>query len=430
MSTDTTDDSEKKATKPVMDVSKPGKTAPSASSRPIIVGHKAVQDTTVTEKSVDSEENLADTKITRSGPKILMPLSDNLKRDSDEHTEPKPTAEGADDAVATDESEVNESEEVIEKEVAEDVEEDKSTKTGGVDTSSSDSTDSGSAVVDAVVEQADSKKKEAKASAEEEKRQQEFEKLVQSKKYHLPIGVRTRRKRQGKGLIVLLVSLIAIVAGYAAVDKFTDMPLPYEVFKAVQNPEVEQQQDASKMPEADTVKEQVLKEAFAGEEVVSGDKSYSIKIPNGWSVELDTGGNSLKAAEPEDITYTADTKPTIAWLDGWGTDSPMRFSIYYSTESEDVATAEEGEAVTPFVTDDGLEGMRYYKQHPLEAVDGPGYLPGEKTYIYRFEKSGARASIVYRLLEKNNFSPADQLSESDPNQLELIEQVVKTFKLL
>src|SRR5688500_10351004 len=62
----------------VMDVSKPGKTAPSASSRPIIVGHKpVVQDSMVNEEKEMPSNESEEHKITvnRTGPKVIAPLT-------------------------------------------------------------------------------------------------------------------------------------------------------------------------------------------------------------------------------------------------------------------------------------------------------------------------------------------------------------------
>lgn len=245
----------KKSSKPVMDVSKPGKTAPSASSRPIIIGHQSVQDATVNEQPTAPE--VKEEKVSRSGPKVVMPISDDLKPDAIESAAEEAGSEGevpvpdggdtAEPPEVTDDSQ----EEVTEVQPTEDVKETKASTT----------TNSETAAVDAVAEQADAKKKELQASDEEKKRQKEFEKLIASRKYHVPIGERTRRKRRSRGLVVLLLALLLIAGGYAAADKFTDLPLPYEFFKAAsqaestesaivkQEPGVQPEATASTVPE-------------------------------------------------------------------------------------------------------------------------------------------------------------------------------------
>src|SRR5688572_11245924 len=83
-------------TKRVMDVSKPGKSAPDSSSRPIIVGHKPmIADPMVNPEKDESENTEPETvkvkKLTVVGEKVLLPPS---QQKNAEKADGSPTSDG------------------------------------------------------------------------------------------------------------------------------------------------------------------------------------------------------------------------------------------------------------------------------------------------------------------------------------------------
>lgn len=73
------------------------------------------------------------------------------------------------------------------------------------------------AVVDAVAGQADLGKKNDPHDEEERKKLEAVAKLVEEKKYFVPIGQVAHRRNQ-RALIIFLILLIALVGGYLAID--------------------------------------------------------------------------------------------------------------------------------------------------------------------------------------------------------------------
>jgi hypothetical protein len=176
--------------KPVMDVSKPGKSPADATARPIITGHAMMKDPMVTEEAVAKPE---ETEVTpdmetadkeavapSAAHKVIQPLA--AVPETPEPTD-KPETEEADKP-----AEPEEPKEEQQPSVAED------------------------AVVDAVLEQVGDKKQENKLSEEEAKRQEMIDKLVDEKKYFLPIH-HERSKKNGKLALVIFAALLPVIVG-------------------------------------------------------------------------------------------------------------------------------------------------------------------------------------------------------------------------
>ena len=159
------------------DVTKPGKTPASATSRPIIVGRgPTVQDPMVT-SDVDAEtpavEVLAPPSVAK---KVIMPLAAAEDATPPATTPPEKATESIQD----------------------------------------ETTDA--AVVDAVIEQVTDKKKLELQNAEEKKRSELIEKLVADKKYFVPTKSPHQKRNNRIAILLLSIVLLAVGGVIAAID--------------------------------------------------------------------------------------------------------------------------------------------------------------------------------------------------------------------
>jgi hypothetical protein len=195
----------------IIDVAQPGKTAPAGTSRPIIVGHKMLQqdpmiseDKAVATPEPEKAEDKAPAATSHN--KVIVPLN-----------ETKPEVKAADAKAKSEEPKPEESPKP---------EEPKDDEPNSAETD-------GSAVVDAVAEQATAKKKQDQETEADKKRQAELEKLVEEKKYFVPIG-QVRHRRNTRWGIALLFLLIIVVGAYLALDAGVvqaNIKLPIDLIK-------------------------------------------------------------------------------------------------------------------------------------------------------------------------------------------------------
>lgn len=178
--------------KQVMDVSKPGKTPADASARPVIVGHKTLVQDPMVNADVNSEAATTEAEAEpappspSTGKKVIAPLEDSTTSETTPETTPA--------AEITNEQKPEETE----KPAAEE-------KLDEPPVESEESTDS--AVVDAVIDQVGNKKKENELSEEDRKRQEHLDKLVEEKKYFVPIG----KAHKGSSRLLLIFTLLLLV---------------------------------------------------------------------------------------------------------------------------------------------------------------------------------------------------------------------------
>ena len=196
----------KKSSGKSMDVTKPNAAAES-SSRPIIVTNRPLlQDPMVTDSAptdTDGEPKPVQAPIAGSSKKI-EPLSEGPaeKEDQEEMTGDVTTDVDISEPV---ESEAN---------------------------SDDDESKTQAAVVDAVVA-GSTKSTEQLADEEEAARQEKVQKLIESKKYVVPLGQVSKRKKNQQSVIILTV-LLLLVGAYVAADMgFIPLPfdLPFELIK-------------------------------------------------------------------------------------------------------------------------------------------------------------------------------------------------------
>lgn len=184
-----------KPKKQITDIKKPGNTPAAATSRPIIVGHGSpLKDPMVT--SDTPEPTKPEEKVMRTTGKTVQPLSE-------------PKAEAAKEST-TDEKPAEES------------------------APTSDAAISDQAVVDAVVERAGDKKKDNKEAEELHKRLEHVEKLVDSKKYFVPIDVAAKKRTHRIELALTIIFLLVVGGALYVIDAGlieTSIKLPFDLVK-------------------------------------------------------------------------------------------------------------------------------------------------------------------------------------------------------
>lgn len=185
-----------RSSKKTMDVTSPGQSTPDTSGRPVVITHRPLvqdpmvkQDIQANGDSPTTTGGAAMSKATKHQSKTLEPISNR--------EEPEETQQ---------EDELNDN-----------------------------TDDNKTAIVDAVVAQAESGKvkKDITSVDAEAAKQQALQKQISEKKYFLPIGQVARRRNQ-RANIILLLFLVVLVGAYLAVDAGlikSSITLPIDLIK-------------------------------------------------------------------------------------------------------------------------------------------------------------------------------------------------------
>lgn len=220
-------DKPKAADKKVMDVAKPGKSAPSSTSKPVIVGHKPMIQDPMVMPSEGSDEAAApaDEKVTSTrSVKKIVPLSDQDETTEVDAAAVEPAAETESDTAENVSKEENSEESSAEEPSAAAVEE-----APAEQAEANPSTDE-TAAVDAIASQA-TKRKEGDLTEEEKKKAEAINKLIEDKTYYLKIG-HANKKRNSAIYGLLALVLVMVVAGALAIDAGlveTGITLPFDL---------------------------------------------------------------------------------------------------------------------------------------------------------------------------------------------------------
>lgn len=159
----------------------------------------------------------------------------------------------------------------------------------------------------------------------------------------------------------------------------------------------------------------VDEEAQKWQLVTSGQKAYSVRIPDGWKLLTDKSDNWLISSENQkEIAYQPGVPVVITETDGYGSDGPKRFSIRAFGPAVNVS-APQGKAEA-FSSVDGISGERYYIEYGEPQGEGIGPVKGQKAYTYVFKGKNFEYRVHYTVL------PGDE------DRLELIERVVRTLQ--
>ena len=209
-------------TNKTMDISKPGKTTPDTSSRPVLITHRPmVQDPMVKDNTAPSD--ISDKKEEGSvvhGEKTIEPVTSQLVEDAES-------------------SEVSsEIDEIKEPEVLDSIDDAKnniSVTNARPEKSETDSEQAEEeAIVGAVADQAtEDKRKDNKESDSEKAKQANIQKLIDDKTFFVKVGQVSRRRKR-RILLAFVVVFAILVGGYLAVDAGlikTSAQLPYDFIK-------------------------------------------------------------------------------------------------------------------------------------------------------------------------------------------------------
>lgn len=248
----------KKTSAKVMDVSKPGKSTPAATSKPVIVGHKIMKDPMVSKNSTETDEKpeASSAPLPRKVIKPITITEDGELKQSPKTKQPELTVGDAMAAVvkqpeeipaSAEEPEVPAPQEPAKPEVTPPIQEsaeesspetppaaEKETPTEEPKPAEEESLGSETAVVDAVADQAVGKKKQAPEESEEEKQKREnIEKLIADKKYFVPTGQVTKKRHTQWAIIVLLLLVVALAVVAALDAEVLDIgvKLPFDLIK-------------------------------------------------------------------------------------------------------------------------------------------------------------------------------------------------------
>jgi hypothetical protein len=222
--------------KQVFDVSKPGKSMPSPTSRPVISSHGPImRDPMVSDADKTTEDTApTDKKLKMPAKKVIAPLKEvKLKPTADAKKtkeDSEPQVPELDISVDTPQDETPTAD--IEKENKEESEKTKEPTEKPTDSpdkaDEADARAAEAATMDIIAEQA-LKDKKGGMTAEELEKQNALEQHITDKTYFVPVGqVAKRRNRRIMILLFILVLLASALAGfYAAQEGLVTIDLPF-----------------------------------------------------------------------------------------------------------------------------------------------------------------------------------------------------------
>lgn len=387
--------------KPVMDVSKPGKSPADATTRPIITGHSFMKDPMVTEEAkpiegvTDSpeptEEKIA---IPVTNHKVIQPLdtSEEVTTEKSEESTEAPAPEATEEPEKPQEPSKEETPKKEEPATSDD------------------------AVVDAVLDQVGDKKEETKENEEERKRQELVDKLVEEKKYFVPIA-QERSRRNNRLALIILGALLPIIVGLGlAADAGAinlGFKVPFDFIKDKPTSTSTNETPVTTQPKIDTNPLVMINTSASAttKDYTDTAKVYSLKYPSNWTVKLSEGGSEgpapdyLKVSRPVDFVYPnakegmgvsvqADTTGDLATsiLDNWKSNkhTPEKKTINgYNVQYVQVVFKGDAETYTDenylFIRDKTSVFItfrqKYYHQSPAENWDASKAVPGFETTL-------------------------------------------------
>lgn len=197
---------DKDADKKSMDVSKPGKSMPDLSARPVIVTHRPMVQDPMVKTNIKVEEPSGPSDPEPSASEFKEPDQPYEKKVIKPINNPEPS-----EPQETKTENTKESEPVAQKPSSEEA-----------------------AVVEAVASQAKSGKKDGEPSEQDKANKEHIKKLIADKTYFVSVGQVTRRRNRRAVVALAVFVLIALSGAYAAVDAgiiAANIELPIDLIK-------------------------------------------------------------------------------------------------------------------------------------------------------------------------------------------------------
>lgn len=199
--------------------------------------------------------------------------------------------------------------------------------------------------------------------------------------------------RNEKGFGVIEVALVLVILGIIG---FTG----WRVYEA--NREVSQTPiDNSTVVPSDN-------DETSWQRIESGDKSFSVQIPDGWGeIQRPKSEDLLSIMGQQQPKYQAGKPVTIKDVEGWGTDAPVVFTILIHDN-----IAEPRGSAAEFTAGE-LKGKKYNYVALEDTERGLGQEDkGDKYYDYRFDLGDGKQLVIwYNVYVKTD--PTDQIKTID-----------------
>lgn len=219
------------ARKKTMDVSKPGKSVPDISSRPVIVTHRPMVEDPMVKPEANADTEVAKTpdeaeKAVVRGPKVILPMSEQPKTEDSESVPAEtpvitPEESPKEPDVTDQPAEETNTEETEKSDESDDTTESTESSEASEEAETSEANESNEeAVVGAIAGQVElnGKKKNDQLSEEEKAKIEARNKLIEDKTYFLPIGAVTKKRKNQRAVLFLFFMIVVIFSAYLAAD--------------------------------------------------------------------------------------------------------------------------------------------------------------------------------------------------------------------
>lgn len=184
----------------IIDVTKPGQSAPDASARPIIVSHRPIVKDPMVSAGGKTDPDTSSAIELVEGPSTIH-AGNNIEPSAELKAQTEAQAKTKNPPVTTDKPK---SDSAVKSEDSK--KEDEAPKS------------SDAAAVETVAGETQTKKETEKLEAEEKAKQEALEKLIESKQYFVPIGQAKKASSSRVAVVLLIVIILAAVGFDLAVD--------------------------------------------------------------------------------------------------------------------------------------------------------------------------------------------------------------------
>ena len=212
-------------------------------------------------------------------------------------------------------------------------------------------------------------------------------------------------KSRQQGFTVLEIILVIAVLGLLGF-------ISWQAYAAYNKPALQEENSSKNTP---NVSNNTEYESLKWERIESGQKRYSVRIPDGWEIIRPLDGDWLIIPGMEQPVYAEGSVVTVKDTESYGTDEPSIFSILiYDNISEPRGTASD-------FSIGSLKGKKYTYVAPEDNGQELGHEDkGDKTYDYRFDLSdGNELAIWYRVF----------VNTDARDQVETVDKIVQSIEL-